>query len=206
MKKLNYSEHTLIQQKISLLRDKKTPPSLFARTIYELSLMLCTLATYDIAVQSVSVTTPLAKTKGVRLASQPILIPILRAGLGMIEGFQTLLPDAPVGHVGVERDHKTLKPRFYYYKTPPLKSRDVWVLDPMLATGGSLDFTLTKLKEHKPKTLRALSIIAAPEGIELIEKKHSDVVLYTTVVDKKLNQKGYILPGLGDAGDRIFNT
>jgi uracil phosphoribosyltransferase len=108
--------------------------------------------------------------------------------------------------VGVERDHETLKPKFYYYKTPPLKNADVWVLDPMLATGGSLDFALTKLKQAKPRTLRAISVIAAPEGIRRVEQAHPDVKLYTGVIDEKLNNKGYILPGLGDAGDRYFNT
>jgi uracil phosphoribosyltransferase len=153
-----------------------------------------------------AVATPLAKTRGSVIKSPVVLIPILRAGLGMLDAFRTLLPEAATGHVGVERDHETLKPKFYYYKTPPLKNADVWVLDPMLATGGSLDFALTKLKQGKPRTLRAISVIAAPEGIRLVEQAHPDVKLYTAVVDEKLNNKGYILPGLGDAGDRYFNT
>lgn len=206
MKVIDYHNHSLLAAKISLLRDKNTLPPLFARTLHEISLILCSLVAAEMETQKTSVSTPLAKSSGRKLKNRVVLIPILRAGLGMLEGFRALLPEAAIGHIGVERDHETLKPKFYYYKTPPLKGADVWVLDPMLATGGSLDFALNRLKQAKPRRIRAVSIIAAPEGISLIAKKYPDVGLYTAVIDEKLNDKGYILPGLGDAGDRYFNT
>ncbi|GAB4439944.1 MAG: uracil phosphoribosyltransferase [Turneriella sp.] len=206
MKVKSYASHALMSAKISLLRDRATPSPLFARTLHEISLILCALVAEEMETASKTVATPLVKMRGTVVKSPVVLIPILRAGLGMLDAFRTLLPEAATGHVGIERDHETLRPKFYYYKTPPLKNADVWLLDPMLATGGSLDFALTKLKEGRPRTLRAISVIAAPEGIRLIEKAHPDVGLYTAVVDEKLNSKGYILPGLGDAGDRYFNT
>lgn len=206
MKAKDFANHALLAAKITLLRDKRTPSPLFARTLHEISVILCALVAADMENTAKQVSTPLVRARGSAIRNPVVLIPILRAGLGMLEGFRTLLPEAATGHVGVERDHETLKPKFYYYKTPALKNADVWVLDPMLATGGSLDFALTKLKQSKPRTLRAISVIAAPEGIRLIEQTHSDVKLYTAVIDEKLNNKGYILPGLGDAGDRCFNT
>ncbi len=206
MKAKNFADHALLQTKIAVLRDKKTPSHEFARTLNEISIILCALVSAETEVVKTSVMTPLMRTTAHKLKRPVIFVPILRAGLGMLDGFLTLMPHAAVGHVGVERDHATLKPRFYYYKTPPLKNTDVWVLDPMLATGGSLDFALAKLKAHMPHSLRAISVIAAPEGIAHVEKEHPDVKLYTAVVDNKLNAKGYIMPGLGDAGDRYFNT
>ncbi len=206
MKTRNYSDHALLQTKIAILRDKKTPSAEFVRTLNEISIILCALVSAETEVVRTTVMTPLMRTAAHKQKRPVIFVPILRAGLGMLGGFLTLMPHAAVGHVGVERDHKTLKPRFYYYKTPPLKNADVGVLDPMLATGGSLDFALAKLKAHMPHSLRAISVIAAPEGIAHVEKEHPDVKLYTAVVDAKLNAKGYIMPGLGDAGDRYFNT
>lgn len=206
MKIQSYPNHSLLSAKISALRDKKTSPASFARTLQEISLILCSLVSAEMETATRLVSTPLTKTRGSFIKSPVVLVPILRAGLGMLEGFRALLPEAATGHVGVERDHETLKPRFYYFKTPPLRNADVWVLDPMLATGGSLDFALTRLKAGKPRALRAISVIAAPEGVELIGKAHPDVKLYAAVVDEKLNHRGYIVPGLGDAGDRYFNT
>jgi uracil phosphoribosyltransferase len=206
MKVKNYSHHALLAAKISVLRDKKTAPPLFARTLHEISLILCALVASEIETSPRTVVTPLMRTRGCAVKRQIVFVPVLRAGLGMLEGFRALIPEAAVGHVGVERDHQTLQPKFYYYKTPTLKNADVWVLDPMLATGGSLDFALTKLKQGKPHTLRAISVIAAPEGIRRIEKSHPEAELYTAAIDEKLNTQGYILPGLGDAGDRYFNT
>lgn len=206
MNVIDYKDHSLLAAKIAVLRDKTTPSPLFGRLLHEISLILCSLVAAEMGTKKIHVATPLAKSRGEKLKNPVVLIPILRAGLGMLEAFRMLLPEAAIGHIGVERDHETLKPKFYYYKTPPLKGADVWVLDPMLATGGSLDFALSRLKQAKPRMLRAISIIAAPEGITLIAKKHPDARLYTAVVDKKLNTKGYILPGLGDAGDRYFNT
>ncbi|MBL8034388.1 MAG: uracil phosphoribosyltransferase [Leptospiraceae bacterium] len=206
MKAKNFSEHALLQTKIAVLRDKKTPSPLFAKTLNEISVILCALIGAEIDTVKTTVITPLMRTGALKQKRPVVFVPILRAGLGMLDGFLSLMPGAAVGHVGVERDHATLKPRFYYYKTPPLKGADVWVLDPMLATGGSLDFALAKLKAHMPHALRAVSVIASPEGIAHVEKEHPDVKLYTAVVDNKLNAKGYIMPGLGDAGDRYFNT
>jgi uracil phosphoribosyltransferase len=206
MKTIDYSKHALLQTKITLLRDKKTPYTLFARTLNEISTIMCALISAELAVQKTTVQTPLMKAAGTKLKRRIVLVPILRAGLGLVEGFRQLIPEASVGHVGVERDHVSLRPRFYYYKTPPLKDAEVWVLDPMLATGGSLDFTLGKLKEHRPAMIRAVSVLAAPEGLRHVEKAHSDVQIYAATIDNKLNSKGYILPGLGDAGDRYFNS
>ncbi|AFM12886.1 uracil phosphoribosyltransferase [Turneriella parva] len=206
MKTIDYTKHALLQTKITLLRDKKTPYTLFARTMNEISTIMCALISAELAVQKTTVLTPLMKAAGTKLKRPIVLVPILRAGLGLLEGFRQLIPEASVGHVGVERDHVSLRPRFYYYKTPALKDAEVWVLDPMLATGGSLDFTLGKLKEHKPAMIRAISVLAAPEGLRHVEKAHSDVQIYAAAIDNKLNNKGYILPGLGDAGDRYFNS
>lgn len=206
MKTIDYSKHALLQTKITLLRDKKTSYTLFARTMNEISTILCALISEDLAVQKTSVQTPLMKAPGTKLKRPIVLVPILRAGLGLLEGFRQLIPEASVGHVGVERDHVSLRPRFYYYKTPNLKGAEVWVLDPMLATGGSLDFTLGKLKEHQPAMIRAVSVLAAPEGLRHVERAHADVQIYAAAIDNKLNSKGYILPGLGDAGDRYFNS
>lgn len=201
-----FSEHALLQAKITRLRDKKTPHREFVDNMADISTILCALVSAEIETAPVTVQTPLMRAKGVKIRRPTVLVPILRAGLGMLEGFQALLPEAAVGHVGVERDHKTLKPKFYYYKTPPLKGTEVWVLDPMLATGGSLEFALTKIKDSKPYTIRAVSVLASPEGITHLQKNHPDVHFYTAVLDEKLNNKGYILPGLGDAGDRYFGT
>lgn len=206
MKAKNFASHSLLSAKLSLLRDKATPSPLFARTLHEISLILCSLVSAEMETVSKRVVTPLRRTRGSLIKSPVVLVPILRAGLGMLEGFRTLLPDAATGYLGVERDHETLRPNFYYYKTPMLKNADVWVLDPMLATGGSLDFALTRLKKDMPRTLRAISVIASPEGIQLIGSAHPDVELYTAAIDEKLNDRGYILPGLGDAGDRYCNT
>lgn len=201
-----FSEHALLQAKITRLRDKKTPHQVFVENMSDISTLLCALVSAEIETAPVVVMTPLMRARGVKIRRPTVLVPILRAGLGMLGGFQALLPDAAVGHVGVERDHKTLKPKFYYYKTPALKGAEVWVLDPMLATGGSLDYALHRIKEAKPHTIRAVSVLASPEGIAHLQKNHPDVNFYTAVLDQKLNNKGYILPGLGDAGDRYFNT
>ncbi|HRP70031.1 MAG TPA: uracil phosphoribosyltransferase [Turneriella sp.] len=201
-----FSEHALLQTKIATLRNVNTPHPEFVRTMQDVSTILCALVSAEITTTKMSVKTPLTRTHGVKVEYHVVLVPILRAGLGMLEGFQSLLPTASVGHVGVERDHKTLKPKFYYYKVPTLRGAEVWVIDPMLATGGSLDFALTKIKDAKPRIIRAVSVLASPEGIAFVQKNHPDVHFYTAVLDTKLNNKGYIVPGLGDAGDRYFNT
>lgn len=201
-----FSEHALLQAKITTLRNKATDQAAFVRSMSDISAILCALVSSEIEVAPITVQTPLMRTRGVKVRRPTVLIPILRAGLGLMEGFTALLPEAAVGHVGVERDHKTLKPRFYYYKTPPLKGKEVWLLDPMLATGGSLEYAITRIKEAKPHTIRAVSVLASPEGIAHLQKNHPDVHFYTAVLDQKLNAKGYILPGLGDAGDRYFGT
>ncbi|MCS6972103.1 MAG: uracil phosphoribosyltransferase [Turneriella sp.] len=206
MKIKSYEKHALLQAKITALRSKDTPPPIFARILHEISLILCADISASLALQSCKVETPLQTTQGFKLRHRLVLIPILRAGLGMLSGFHALLPEAAVGHIGVERDHDTLQPRFYYYKVPPLAGSEIWLLDPMLATGGSLEFALQKILPQKPERVRAVSVIAAPEGIRRIRKKFPQVFLHVGVIDKKLNDHGYILPGLGDAGDRCFGT
>jgi len=201
-----FSEHALLQAKITSLRDIKTEHAAFVKSMTDISAILCALVSAEIEVAPIKVQTPLMRARGVKVKRPTVLIPILRAGLGLLPGFTALLPEAAIGHVGVERDHKTLKPKFYYYKTPPLKGKEVWLLDPMLATGGSLEFAITKIKEAKPHTIRAVSVLASPEGIAHLQKNHPDVHFYSAVLDERLNNKGYILPGLGDAGDRYFGT
>lgn len=201
-----YTEHALLQSLLARLRAKTTNQEGFAKTLAEIGTILCALASADIETKRVAIATPLAHTKGVTQKNPIVLVPILRAGLGLLPSFTQLLPDALVGHVGVERDHATLAPKFYYCKVPPLKGQEVWLLDPMLATGGSLDFALEKIKREAPKKIRAVCVIAAPEGIARIRQAHADVFLHIAAIDKKLDKRGYILPGLGDAGDRFFGT
>ncbi|MBS0618190.1 MAG: uracil phosphoribosyltransferase [Spirochaetes bacterium] len=201
-----YAEHALLQSALARLRAQATSHAAFAKTLTEIGTILCALVSADIETQRISIRTPLARAKGVAQKNSIVLVPILRAGLGLLPSFTQLLPDAPVGHVGVERDHATLAPKFYYYKVPPLKGQEVWLLDPMLATGGSLDFALEKIKHEAPKKIRAVCVIAAPEGVARIRKAHGDVFLHIAALDQKLDKRGYIVPGLGDAGDRFFGT
>lgn len=200
--------HPLIDHKLSLLRDRKTPGALFRALLEELGLLLAVEATRDLVTEPISVETPLERMEGRRLSPHdPVLVPVLRAGLGLLPAFQTLLPTAKVGHLGLARDHETLVPVPYYRNFPPLlDQRPVLILDPMLATGGSASEALRQVKQAGAKKLTLACLLAAPEGIARVEQDHPDVQVVVAAVDRQLNEKGYILPGLGDAGDRLFGT
>ncbi len=206
--KIHIMTHPLIQHKVSLLRDKNTSSKEFREMIGEISMLMCYEATRDLPLKEVEIETPItiAKTKvisGKKLA----VVPILRAGLGMMEGILKLIPAAKVGHIGLYRDPETLNPVEYYCKMPAdIEDRDVLILDPMLATGGSASAAIQFVKNYGAKTVKLMCIIASPEGIKKIEQDHSDVEVYCAALDQKLNEQGYIIPGLGDAGDRIFGT
>ncbi len=200
--------HPLITHKLSILRDKNTGTKEFRELISEIATYLCYEATKDATLYKTSVETPLEKTECYKLdENKYAFVPILRAGMSMIDGILTVIPNAKIGHIGLYRNEETLKPVLYYYKMPKdIHSREVLILDPMLATGGSAIATIDKLKKDKVKKIKFLCIIAAPEGIEAIKKKYKDVQIYCASVDRKLNDIGYIVPGLGDAGDRVYGT
>mgnify|MGYP000863677154 FL=1 len=201
-------DHPLIQHKISLLRDKNTSAKEFRELVAEISMLMGYEVTRDVPLQDVEIETPvgIAKTKiiaGKKLA----FVPILRAGLGMVEGLLKLVPMARVGHIGLYRDHKTLEPVEYYCKLPnDISERDVVVLDPMLATGGSACDAIRFLKKYGAKNIKFVCLIASKQGIGRLNKEHPDVGIYCAAVDERLNDSGYIVPGLGDAGDRLFGT
>ncbi|MBR2732060.1 MAG: uracil phosphoribosyltransferase, partial [Clostridia bacterium] len=200
--------HPLIQHKLSILRDEKTASKEFRELVSEIATLICYEATRDLPLYEVETKTPVAvaKTKiidGKKLA----FVPILRAGLGMVDGVLALVPSARVGHIGLYRDPKTLMPVEYYCKLPAdISEREVIVLDPMLATGGSAIDAISQIKKRGPKLIKFMGIIAAPEGLEALQKAHPDVEIYVAALDDHLNDHGYIVPGLGDAGDRIFGT
>ncbi len=207
MKNLIIIRHPLVQRDVTLLRDKRTPSNQFRAILRRMSTLMAFEVTRELPLRSTTVTTPLAKTKGSVLARPVVLVPILRAGLGLVGGFVEVLPDARVGHIGLYRDEQTLKPVDYYFKVPRnIKEALVFLLDPMLATGGSTSAAVTYLKNRGAKTLVCVTLVAAPEGVRKVLHEHPDVRIYTCALDEKLNSKGYIMPGLGDAGDRIFGT
>lgn len=201
-------DHPLIQHKLTFLRDKHTGSKEFRALVSEIATLICYEATRDLPLKEVETETPMVKATTKVIAGRKLaFVPILRAGLGMVEGVLTLVPAAKVGHIGLYRDHKTLQPVEYYSKLPSdLPERDVIVLDPMLATGGSAVDAISIIKRSHPKSIKFMCIIAAPEGIKVLTEAHPDVQVYCAAVDEKLNENGYILPGLGDAGDRIFGT
>ncbi len=207
-KTLFVMDHPLIQHKLTFLRDKATGTKEFRELVSEIATLMCYEATRDLPLMDVETETPMQKTTTQVIAGRKLaFVPILRAGLGMVDGMLQLVPSAKVGHIGLYRDHDTLKPVEYYNKLPQdITERDVIVLDPMLATGGSAIDAITIVKRSQPKSIKFLCIIAAPEGIRALQEAHSDVQVYCAAVDEKLNENGYILPGLGDAGDRIFGT
>lgn len=200
--------HPLIQHKLTLLRDVSTGTKVFRETVSEIASLMCYEATRDLPLQDIETKTPMQTAVTKVIAGRKLaFVPILRAGLGMVDGVLNLIPSAKVGHIGLYRDHETLKPVEYYNKLPSdIEQRDVIVLDPMLATGGSAVDAISIVKKSNPKTIKFLCIIAAPEGVEALTKAHPDVLVYCAAIDEKLNEDGYILPGLGDAGDRIFGT
>ena len=200
--------HPLIQHKLSFLRHKDTGTKHFRELVNEIATLMCYEATRDWPLMDIDTETPMeVATTKVIAGKKVALVPILRAGLGMVDGMLTLIPSAKVGHIGLYRDHDTLQPVEYYNKLPQdIEERDVMVLDPMLATGGSAIDAISIVKRSNPKSIKFLCIIAAPEGLKSLSEAHPDVQIYCASVDRCLNENGYILPGLGDAGDRIFGT
>ena len=208
MSKVLIMDHPLVQHKVSLLRSKNTGTKEFKELVSEIATLLCYEATRDLPTEEIEVETPIAIARTRVLSGRKLaLVPILRAGLGMVDGMLALLPAAKVGHIGMYRDEKTLEPVEYYCKLPAdIAERGVIVLDPMLATGGSACDAISQIKKRGVKNLKFIGIIAAPEGLKRLQETHPDVDIYVAALDEKLNENGYIVPGLGDAGDRIFGT
>jgi uracil phosphoribosyltransferase len=208
MSKVMVFNHPLIQHKLSILRDEKTSVKEFRELISEIAQLMCYEATRDLPLEAVKVRTPVAEATCYRIAGKKLaVVPILRAGLGMVDGMVAMMPNVKVGHIGLFRDPQTLEPVKYYFKMPPdITERDVIIVDPMLATGGSAIAAATFLKETGCKSVKLMCIIGAPEGVEAMQKAHPDVDIYIAALDDHLNDHGYIVPGLGDAGDRIFGT
>jgi uracil phosphoribosyltransferase len=207
MSNVHVSTHPLIAHKLSKLRDKSTEPKKFRELVREIAGLLAYEATADLATSPVKIETPLTETQAAELKEKIGLVPILRAGLGMVEGFWELMPSAEVWHIGLYRDEKTLKPVEYYNKLPIEPTVSVClILDPMLATGGSATATVDVLKRWGVSKIKFVGLIGAPEGIEAMQRQHPDVSIFLAAIDDHLNEKGYIVPGLGDAGDRQFGT
>lgn len=206
-KNLKLIEHPLIKRDVTLLRDIKTSSEHFRAALQRISNILAVEISRTFSLTSIKVKTPLEDTDGASLTNDIILVPVLRAGLGMVNGFLQIIPEAKVGHIGLQRDEETLKPIEYYYKVPKnLETAEVIMLDPMLATGGSASEALKYLKTRGANNLRFACLVAAPEGVKKLEADHSDIKIFAAALDRELNNKGYILPGLGDAGDRTFGT
>ncbi len=204
---LTVLDSPIVKREITQLRDKNTSPEFFRAAVKRLSIILAIEISKKFRLEEIEVKTPLEKTTGFTLSQEIILVPILRAGLGMVNGFLEIIPDAKVGHIGMERNEETLEPNTYYFKIPSTKENTkIIILDPMLATGGSVTAAITKLKNNGISDCTFASLVAAPEGIKKVFEKHPDIELVTTALDRELNDKGYILPGLGDAGDRTFGT
>jgi uracil phosphoribosyltransferase len=204
---LTVLDHPLIQHKLSFLRHHETSKKMFKELVDEIAALMAYEVTRDLPLQEVTIQTPLEEVVARRTRHEnPVLVPILRAGLGMVEGIVSLMPAARIGHIGLYRNEETLQPVDYYFKIPPPDDRDFILLDPMLATGGSASAAATFLRKEGVKKLRFMCIVAAPEGVQRMERDHPDVPIFTAALDRELNQDGYILPGLGDAGDRLFGT
>ncbi len=201
-------EHPLVQHKLSIIRDKNTGVKEFREIVSELAALMCYEATRDLPTEEIEIETPVAKAKVRVLAGKKMaVVPILRAGLGMVDGLLQMIPSAKVGHIGLYRDPNTLNPVEYYCKMPSdISERDVLIVDPMLATGGSAAAAVQFLKNYGVQHIKLMCIIAAPEGVKVMQELHPDVDIYVACVDERLNEHGYIIPGLGDAGDRIFGT
>ncbi len=208
MSKVFEMNHPLIQHKLSLIRDKNTGSKEFRELVKEVSMLLAYEVTRDLSLEDVEIETPICKTKTKMLSGRKLgIIPILRAGLGMVDGFLNLLPAAKVGHIGLYRDPETLEPVEYYCKLPTdINERDLIVVDPMLATGGSASAAIQFLKDRGGASIKLVCLIGCPEGITAVQKSHPDVNIYIAAIDEKLNDHAYIVPGLGDAGDRLFGT
>jgi uracil phosphoribosyltransferase len=200
--------HPLVQHKLTILRDRRTPTKIFKELVDEIAMLMAYEATSDLALEPLQVETPLERTTGARVSGKKLtLVPILRAGLGMVEGILKLVPSARVGHIGLYRDHETLEPVDYYFKIPAdAGERDFLLLDPMLATGGSAVAAINSLKKAGAVRIRFLCLVASPFGVARVHDAHPDVPILCAALDRELNERGYILPGLGDAGDRLFGT
>ena len=201
-------DHPLLQHKLSILRDENTGVKDFREVVSEIATLMCYEATRDLPLEKVEIKTPITTAKFKTIAGKKLaIVPVLRAGLGMVDGILTLIPSAKVGHIGLYRDPDTLEPVEYYCKMPnDIAEREVIILDPMLATGGSASAAIQFIKNYEVKNIKLMNIIAAPEGIQRVHHDHPDVDIYCAALDEKLNDHGYIVPGLGDAGDRIFGT
>jgi uracil phosphoribosyltransferase len=207
MKNLIIIDHPLVKRDLTILRNKKTPSHQFRAILRRTASLMAYEVSRDLQTKEISIQTPLEKTKGVIVEQQIVLVPILRAGLGLVGGFVEVMPNARVGHIGLFRDEETLKPVDYYFKVPRnLDKALVLLLDPMLATGGSAVAAISYLKKRGARNIRMVNLVAAPEGVKTVRKVHPDVIMYTCALDRELNNRGYILPGLGDAGDRLFGT
>ena len=208
MSKVCVFDHPLILHKLSILREKSTSVKEFRELISEIAMLMCYEATRDLPLEEIEIETPVAKAKVKHIAGKKLaIVPILRAGLGMVDGMVSMMPNVKVGHIGLFRDPETLEPVKYYFKMPPdIEERDVIVVDPMLATGGSASAAIQFLKDDGVKHIKLMCIIGAPEGVKRMQEDHPDVDIYVAALDDHLNEHGYIVPGLGDAGDRIFGT
>jgi uracil phosphoribosyltransferase len=205
--KLTLIDHPIVKREITQLRDKSTTPEFFRAAVKRLSTIIAIEISKKFLLKEIMVETPLEKTKGHVLSEEIILVPILRAGLGMVNGFLEIIPDAKVGHIGLERNEKTLEPNSYYFKIPSTRENTkIIILDPMLATGGSIVAAISKLKSNGINNFIFASLVSSPQGIKKVFDSYPDIEIYTTALDRELNDKGYILPGLGDAGDRTFGT
>ena len=208
MEKVHILDHPLLQHKLSILRDENTGVKDFRQVVSEIATLMCYEATRDLPMEEVEIKTPITTAKFKTIAGKKLaIVPVLRAGLGMVDGILTLIPSAKVGHIGLYRDPDTLEPVEYYCKMPnDIAEREVIILDPMLATGGSASAAIQFIKNYDVKHIKLMCIIAAPEGVERVRREHPDVAIYCAAMDEKLNEHSYIVPGLGDAGDRIFGT
>lgn len=208
MSKVTIIDHPLIQHKLSLVRDINTGPKEFRELLNEISMLMAYEVTRDLPLEEVEIETPIRKDKFKMIEGKKLgIVPILRAGLGMLDGVLNLIPTAKVGHIGLYRDPDTLEPVEYYCKMPTdVMERDLIVVDPMLATGGSAAAAIQFVKERNPRSIKLMCLIAAPEGVEKVQKEHPDVDIFTAAVDEELNDHAYIVPGLGDAGDRLYGT
>lgn len=199
-------EHPLSKHYLTLLREKNTSFEIFRSAASKLSYLLIIEATKNLKIDQKEIETPLVETTGYKLSSNTVAVSVLRAGLGLIDGPKDLIPGMTFGYIGVQRNEETAKPENYYENLPDVKNKDVFILEPMLATGGSLSFAIDTVKKYEPKNIFALTVISSPEGIKYISDNHSDITLLTASIDKELDENFYIVPGLGDMGDRLFGT
>lgn len=208
MKNVTVVSHPLIQHKLTMLRDKNTSSKDFRELVKEIAMLMCYEVTRNLPVTEIDIETPITKTKGIVLDGEDIaIVPVLRAGLGMVDGMIDLIPNAKIGHIGLYRNEETLQPVEYYCKLPKdIDKRIVIITEPMLSTGGSMNGAIALLKRYGAKNIKSIHLLCAPEGLEAVTKAHPDVEIFTASIDEKYDENGYIVPGLGDAGDRLFGT